>query len=75
MFTKLLGFPPILIAVGIIVLLLILFFSSRKVLLWYWKLDEISHTLKEILEELKKKTSLLALTLSALYGKQYIFIS
>ena len=75
MFTKLFGISPIIIAAGIIVLFLVLFFSSRKVLLWYWKLDEISRTLKEILEELKKKTSLLALALPALYGKQYIFIS
>jgi len=74
MFTKLVGISPILLAAGLAVFLLIMFISLRKALLWYWKMDEIARTLKEILEELKKKTLLLAFVFPALYGKQYFIV-
>ncbi len=55
MITKILGISPFIILAGLFGVFLILFISLRRVLLWYWKMDEISRTLKEILAELKKR--------------------
>lgn len=46
--------PVILLAVGI---LLILFAVGRKLLTWYWKIDEIVTLLTEIRDQLSKSRS------------------
>jgi len=55
MITKLLGVSPFVILAGLLAFFILLFIGSRRILLWYWKMDEISRTLKEILAELKKR--------------------
>lgn len=55
MITKLMGVSPFIILAGVLVFFLLFFISLRKVLLWYWKLDDISRTLKDILSEIRKR--------------------
>lgn len=42
---------PTLITLGIV---FILFLICRELVCWYWKINKISSTLDEVLEELKK---------------------
>ena len=55
MITKLMGISPFVILAGVLAFFLLFFISLRRVLLWYWKMDEISRTLKDILAELRKR--------------------
>lgn len=49
------GIPPVLIFGATAAAALILFLIFRRVVLWYWKIDEISRTLREILAELRRQ--------------------